>query len=86
MASVTASVLPTPGSPVEHNVDAVFRDYITKQRVVSLTSMRPVHQHCLEQERFQIVRALIKIRQWVQPQYLLCLRVDEVLCRIPRAD
>ena len=48
--------------------------------------MRPIHQHCPKAERFQIARALLKIRQWVQPQYALALRVDEVLCRIPSAE
>ncbi len=65
---------------------SVFKDYITQQRVLSLTSMRPVNQYCLEQEMLQIARALLKIRQWVQPQYALALRADEVLCRIPRAE
>ncbi len=36
-------VSPTPGSPQEGGV-SVFWDYITKQRVLNLVSMRPFHQ------------------------------------------
>ncbi len=82
----SASVSATPGPPVLANGNAVFKDYISKQKILCLAITCPVHQHCLEQERLQNARALIKIRQWVQPQYALALRVDEVLCRIPCAE
>ena len=80
----SASVSPTPGSPQEHGVP-VFWDYITKQRVLSLASMRPLHQHCLEQEYLQVARAVLIIRRWTRIENILSLRVDEVFCYVPRA-
>ena len=78
-----ASCSPTPGSTQEGGV-SVFRDIITKQRVLDPTSMRPVHQRCLEEERLQITRGRLIILRWTQPQYLLSFRVDEVFCRIAK--
>ena len=73
----------TPGSPQENGV-SIFRDIVTRQQVLGLTSMRPVHQMCLEQERLQIARARLIILQHADPKWLLSLRVDEVFCRIAR--
>ena len=43
----------SPGSP-EENGNVVFHGYVFKQKVLELTSMRPVHQRCLEEERLQL--------------------------------
>ena len=59
---------PTPGSPQEHG-SSVYCDYVTRQLVQSLASTRPVHQHCLEQERLMVARMLILLQSWRQPQY-----------------
>ena len=72
----------TPGSPQEIGV-SVFRDIVTRQEVLALTSMRPVHQMCLEQER-PIARARLLILRQADPKLLLSLRVVEVFCRIAR--
>ena len=53
-----AAVSCTPGSPEENGV-AVFKDYVTKHRRLELTSMRPVHQHCLEEDHTNMARAQI---------------------------
>ncbi len=77
-----ASVSPTPGSPQEGGV-SVFRDFITKQRVLNLASMRPFHQHCLEQERIQVARVVLITRRYTRIENILSLRVDEVFVHIP---
>ncbi len=48
--------------------------------------MRPNHQLCLEHVCLQIVRGRLLIRQWTDPQYLLSLRVDDLVCHIARDD
>ena len=80
--SGAASVSQTPGSPQEGGV-SVFWDYITRRRVLNLASMRPFHQHCLEQERMQVARIVFIIRRWTRIENILSLRVGEVFCHIP---
>ena len=75
-------VSPTPGSPAEHG-NVVFQDYVYKQSVLELTSMRPVHQRCLEEERLQLARAMLIVEKFAAAKtskYLFSIRVDEVLC------
>jgi hypothetical protein len=79
-----ASVSPTPGSPQEGGV-SVFRDYITKQRVLTLASMKPFHQNCLEQERIQVARIVFVARRYTRIENMLSLRVDEVFVHVPPA-
>ena len=57
----------TPGSPQENGV-SIFRDIVTRQQVLGLTSMRPVYQICLEQERIQIARARLLILRHANPK------------------
>jgi hypothetical protein len=68
----SASVSNTPGS-------CVFKDYVTKQRLLELTSMRPVHQLCLEEERLQMARARIFAKHFCDPKQIYNFRVDELV-------
>ena len=79
------SIADTPGSPQEHGT-SVFKDLLAKQRVLELTSMRPIHQRCLEEEHLQIARALLLATRARDPKYLISLRVDEVFLRVPPRD
>jgi len=80
----TASVRDTPGSPVENGV-SVFKDYVTKRKRLELTSMRPIHQICLEQEHINMAKALILGRRWSDPKYLYSLRVDELVLHVAKS-
>ena len=42
----------TPETPRE-NGSLIFRDFVTQQKVLCLTSLRPIHQRCLEAERLR---------------------------------
>ena len=79
------SVSPTPGSPEQHGV-VIFKDFVTRQKVLTLSSMRPVHSICLEAERVNVARAMLLAERFCQPSRLLCLRVDELIVDIPRRD
>ena len=59
-----AAVSCTPGSPVENGV-TVFRDYVTKRRSLELTSMRAIHQSCLEEEATNMARAQLATKAGV---------------------
>ena len=58
--------------------------FVTRQRVLCLTSLRPIHQRCLEAERLQVARACMLVRRWSRSQYVLSFRVDEVFCRVAK--
>ena len=53
LSSSSASISPAPNTPWEKG-SPVFRDFVTKQKVLTLTSTRPIHQRCIEEERLQI--------------------------------
>jgi hypothetical protein len=72
-----ASVSNTPGS-------MVFKDYVTKQRLLELTSMRPVHQKCLEQERLQMARMQTFAKRWCDPKHIYSFRVDELVVKVAK--
>ncbi len=76
-------LLGTHGSPEENGV-SIFTDIVTRQQVLGLISMRPVHQMCLEQERLQIASARLLITQHTDPRLLLSLRGDEAFCRVAK--
>ena len=61
---------------------SVCKGIRTKQWVLELTSVRPVHQRCLKEERLPIAKGRLMILRWAQPHYLLSLRVDEMFCRV----
>lgn len=79
----SCSVSNTPGSPMEGTV-SVFKDYITKQRCLELTSMRPIHQMCLEQEHLQVAKAQLLARLYCDPRNIYSIRVDEVTVQAPK--
>ena len=71
----------TPGSPVENGV-TVFRDYVTKRRSLELTSMRAIHQSCLEEEATNMARAQLVTKRWSDPKHVFSFRVDELVVRV----
>jgi hypothetical protein len=72
-----------PGSP-QGSGAAVFKDYLTNQRVLGLTSMRAIHQRCLETARTNIARALLIMGMDVKLNSCLnSFRVDEIRVRVP---
>ena len=73
-----ATVSGTPGS-------TVFKDYVTKRRRLGLTSMRPIHQICLEEEHMNMARAQIFARRWCDPKYIYSLRVDELIVHVAKS-
>jgi len=75
----------SPESPEQYGVK-VFKDIVTRQKVLTLASMRPIHQICLEAERLQVARALTIAERFCQPSRFLSLRVDEVFLDIPKRD
>ena len=76
LASEHCSVSATPGSP-EANGVKVFKDYVTRQKVLSLSSMRPIHNICLEIARVNVARAMLAAgRDCEARTRLLCIRVD----------
>ena len=77
---------PTPGSPVDRGGFSVYCDFITRQLVQTLASMRPVHQHCIEMERLAVAKMMIVLRSVCQPQCWRSVRVDEVMAHIVRSD
>ena len=79
-----AAVSCTPGSPEENGV-AVFKDYVTKRRRLELTSMRPIHQHCLEEEHTYMARAQILAKRWCDPKHVFSFRVDELVVRVAKS-
>jgi hypothetical protein len=74
----SASVSNTPGS-------CVFKDYVTKQRLLELTSMRPVHQICLEEERLQMARIQIFAKRFCDPKNVFSFRVDELVVHVTKS-
>ena len=76
-----AAVSCTPGSPVENGV-TVFRDYVTKRRSLELTSMRAIHQSCLEEEATNMARAQLATKRWSDPKHVFSFRVDELVVRV----
>jgi hypothetical protein len=62
----------------------VFKDYVTKQRLLELTSMRPVHQICLEEERLQMARARIFAKRFCDPKNIFSFRVDELVVQVAK--
>ena len=76
---------PAPEIPEQYGVK-VFKDIVTRQKVITLASMRPIHQICLEAERLQVARALIIAERFCQPSRFLSLRVDEVFLDTPKRD
>jgi len=57
------------------------KDYISKVRQLKLTSMRPIHQICLEAERLNVARALYIIRKHCPPNphnRVLAIQVDGI--------
>ncbi len=84
-ASGAARVSPTPGSPIEHG-NSVYQDYVYKHLALELTSMRPIHQRCLEEERLQLARAILMAEKYTGPEIrkkLFSIRVDEIFCWVP---
>ena len=79
-----AAVSCTPGSPVENGV-TVYKDYVTKRRRLELTSMRPVHQLCLEEEHANMARAQILAKRWCDPKHVFSFRVDELVVRVAKS-
>ena len=79
-----AAVSPTPGSPVE-NGHPIFWDYITRQVVRQLSTLRPFHQHCLEQERFNVARASLLARNFTRVKNFLSTRTDELMLYVPKS-
>ena len=79
-----AAVSCTPGSPVENGV-TVFKDYVTQRRRLELTSMRPVHQLCLEEEHANMARAQILAKRWCDPNHVFSFRVDELVVRVAKS-
>ena len=77
---------PTPGSPTDRGGSSVFCDFITRQLVQKLASMRPVHQHCIEMERLMVAKMMIVLRSFCQPQYLRSVRVDVVMAHVVNSD
>jgi hypothetical protein len=73
----SASVSNTPGS-------CMFKDYVTKQRLLELTSMRPVHQICLEEERLQMARIQIFAKRFCDPKQIYSFRVDELVVQVAK--
>ncbi len=61
---------------------SIFREIVTRQQVLGLTSMRPAHQSCLAQERLQIARARLTILRHADPKLVLSIRVDEVWLKV----
>ncbi len=81
-----ATITATPGSPAASG-RSVFQDIKTKQLIMELTSMRAIHQQCLEHERIQLARVRDIIRMYCQlPRSMLSLQVDEVYVRIQKKD
>ena len=64
----------------------VFGDVLLRQRVLSLTSMAPVHRICLEQERLQVARALRALDAICQPQHVISVHADGVFVHPPQAQ
>ena len=85
LATGPCSVSATPGSPQRDGVK-VFKDFVTRQKVRTLSSMRPVHSICLEAERVNLARAMMLAERFCQPSRLLCLRTDELIVDIPKGD
>jgi hypothetical protein len=66
------SVRKTPGGTEEH-------DYIMKVEQLKLSSMRPIHQICLEAERLNVARALYIIRHYSKiDNQILSIQVDGI--------
>jgi hypothetical protein len=76
-----ALVCDAPGSPEEHGVK-IFKGFVTRQKVLELSSMRPLHQRCIETERLQLAMVRTMVLRWIHPRNILSLRVDEVFVRL----
>lgn len=74
----SAEVSSTPGS-------MVFKDYVTKQRLLELTSMRPVHQICLEEERTHMARLYVFAQRYCDPKNIYSFRVDELVVKVAKS-
>ena len=81
----SASVSPTPGSPLAVNGRPMFFDYITRQNVRQLSTMRAFHQHCLEQERLNVARMAQLARDFTRIENFLCIRTDELQLYVPKS-
>ena len=55
------------------------KDYVTTSKMLQLSSMRPIHQICLEAERLNVARALYIIRKHCKPERILSIQVDRPL-------
>ena len=65
LASGPCNVDAAPGSP-EANGVKVFKDYVTRQKVLSLSNMRPIHNICLENERVNVARTMLIAKRYVK--------------------
>ena len=52
---------------------------MTKRRSLELTSMRAVHQSCLDEEATNMARAQLVTKRWSDPKYAFSFRVDELV-------
>eukprot|EP00973_Karenia_brevis_P059700 8310802-Karenia_brevis.AAC.1 len=73
----TAARSPSPGSQ-EVEGRFVFHDFVTRTELLTLSSMRPVHQICLAHERLTMARALYVIDKLCKPQRVLALQTDAI--------
>ena len=69
---------PSPGSPVDEQGQHVFHDYVSRTELLTLSSMRPVHQICLAHERLTMARALYVLGHLCKPQRVLALQTDAI--------
>ena len=68
-------VTPAPGSEMRDE-SYVFRDYVTKTKMLSFASLRPVHQICLSQERLVMAKLNYMLDRLQIPRRLLSFRND----------
>ncbi len=68
-------VTPAPGSEMRDE-SYVFRDYVTKTKMLSFASLRPVHQICLSQERLVMAKLNYILDRLQIPRRLLSFRND----------
>eukprot|EP00969_Alexandrium_andersonii_P019593 855224-Alexandrium_andersonii.AAC.1 len=69
---------PAPGSDVVEN-RYVLHDYVTKTKMATFASLRPIHQICLDQERLMMAKlAYVLDRQFHIPRSFISIRNDGV--------
>jgi len=77
------SIHDTPGSDTVDGV-SIWKDIVTKQRVLTVATRGPINRHALEHERLDVARCLLYVARHVHPRNVCSLRVDEVIVTLPK--